>query len=74
MEKLQYKYAIVCYALAFEILEMHWDSETIEAFRTIMDDIPLDIKDKPQFKHLLIRKKKWIEKCKRKAKKDHGST
>lgn len=69
---LEYKYAIACYALAYEILEMHWDRDTIDAFKDISDDVPLDIKDKPQFKHLLLKKKKWTGKCRKKLKKDHG--
>lgn len=73
MQELQYKYAVACYALAFEILEMHWDQDTIRAFQDIMDDVPLDIKGKPQFKHLLLKKKKWIRKCKKKPKEKHGS-
>lgn len=71
LEELQYKYAIACYALAYEILEMHWDTETINAFGQILDDVPLDIKNKPQFRHLLFKKKRWIKKHKKK--KEHGS-
>ena len=67
IESLQHKYAIACYALAYEILEMHWDAETINAFSEIMDDVPLDIKQRPEFRHLLLKKKKWENKQERKA-------
>lgn len=58
LEDLQYKYAVACYALAYEILEMHWDRTIIEEFTHILEDVPLDLKEKSP-PDLLMEKRLW---------------